>query len=405
MSQSKFQETGNVKEEKLLLRDWLLLPVLSLLTIFVLAGSIEAIARLIYPQYGVRAEECIVFNDPSTGSRGIPNSVCTGKSAEGELTEYHFNSSGFRADEDFGPKQPGTYRIVMIGTSFVFGEWVPREKTFAALLPLELSRRTGLKVELYNEAMGFRLPDTLALHFNEVLKAKPDLVLWPVVTGDLKTQAQVKEDTPTHDVALHRSLPVKAWYRIKDAFANKSLRSAIYEIFKHTRSATLLSQVMYRSKSQYIKSSIMDTDYEVGYLKANPSPDWQKRLDDFSRNDALIEAQARAAGVPLVVVLLPNHALSAMIASGEWPAGYDPYKLDDELRSIVTSHGGTYIDMLADLRTVSDPDQGYFPFEGHPNARGHAIFSGLLANELVSGPVPALNTTYKSSTISTERGK
>ena len=90
-----------------------------------------------------------------------------------------------------GPKPPGTFRIVMIGTSFAIGMRVPREQTFAALLPVELSRRTGLKVQLYNEAIPFKLPDTIAAHFDEALEAKPDMILWALNSSDIHTQSQV----------------------------------------------------------------------------------------------------------------------------------------------------------------------------------------------------------------------
>jgi hypothetical protein len=100
-----------------------------------------------------------------------------------------------------------------------------------------------------------------------------------------------------------------------------------------------------------------------------------------------------AAGVPLVVTLVPNRAQAAMISMGEWPAGYDPYKLDNELRSIIEKQGGTYIDILPDYRTIASPEQGYFTVDGHPNADGHALIARFLARELTSGAIPTLKAT------------
>ncbi len=388
MTRPNASNPKNAPEAKLPRRDWILLPTISLLTISLLAGSVELITRRIYTRFGTPGEACMVFTDPSTGARGIPDSVCREKIAEGEPMEYRFNSSGYRADEEFGPKQPGIYRIVLIGASSVLGMRVPREKTFAALLPLELARRIGIKVQLYNEAIPYRLPNTIALHFDEALKAKPDMVLWAVHVGDIQSQSQVVMPAPYK--AEHHSLPVRAWLSVKETLVSKSFAVAMSEIFSHTRTATLLFQIMYGSPSQYVKSSLMETG-KVEYLRAEPDTEWQKRLDEFDSSAARIEAQAKDAGVPLVVVLLPNHAQTAMILRGEWPAGFDPYKLDEELRSIITSHGGTYIDIFPDIRTIPDADKGYFPVEGHPNNRGHAIFSELLTKELTSGAVPALS--------------
>ncbi len=45
MTQSSANNSETVKEAKLLRRDWILLPMLSLLTICFIAGSTELIAR------------------------------------------------------------------------------------------------------------------------------------------------------------------------------------------------------------------------------------------------------------------------------------------------------------------------------------------------------------------------
>jgi hypothetical protein len=136
----------------------------------------------------------------------------------------------------------------------------------------------------------------------------------------------------------------------------------------------------------------MGSDEEVGFLRTEPSAEWRERLVQLSGVAAENEARAKAAGVRLVAVLVPNRAQAAMISMGQWPAGYDPYKLGDDVRSIIVSHGGTYIDILPGFRHVPNPEQYYLPVDGHPDAGGHAILSGLLANELTSGAVPELES-------------
>jgi hypothetical protein len=155
----------------------------------------------------------------------------------------------------------------------------------------------------------------------------------------------------------------------------------------------LLQHVLYKSQSQYVKSYLRRGDDDTGFLQAHLSPQWQSYLQAFDADAARVEAQAKTAGVPLVVVLVPNRAQAAMISMGEWPAGYDPYKLDDELRSIIVSHGGIYADILPGFRTIPNPEQYYFPVDGHPNAEGHAIIANLLAKALTNASVPALSAT------------
>jgi hypothetical protein len=130
---------GETAGRKLPTRDWILLPLLSLMTVVFLVVSTEAVSRRIFTTRATGLFSCLVLNDPS-GVHAIPNSVCVEKSPEGELMEYRFNRCGHRAGVECGPKPSGTYRIVMLGTSMTLGTPVAREKTFAALLPVELSR-------------------------------------------------------------------------------------------------------------------------------------------------------------------------------------------------------------------------------------------------------------------------
>src|ERR1700678_787935 len=141
MSDSDVANSKMMGEAKLPRRDWLLLPMLSVLTIcFLLAGTEITARQLFQVKPGIRA--CVVMNDP-LGQHGVPNSVCREKEAETSPIEYRFNSCGHRAEMECGPKPDGSYRIVMTGSSVAMGLRVVREETIAALLPAELSRRTG----------------------------------------------------------------------------------------------------------------------------------------------------------------------------------------------------------------------------------------------------------------------
>ena len=53
------------------------------------------------------------------------------------------------------------------------------------------------------------------------------------------------------------------------------------------------------------------------------------------RQLAEIDGLAKDAGVPLVAVFVPNRAQAAMISRGDWPAGYDPFKLEHEVRDSI----------------------------------------------------------------------
>lgn len=394
MSASNIPDIATSRKTKLPRRDWILLPLLSVLTILTLAISMQWVGRILF-RSDSPVGDCIV-SDPLTGRHGVPNRACWKKESESPSVNYSFNSCGHRAGMECGPKAPDTYRIVLTGSSYPFGWTVPREETFAALLPLELSRRTGRKIEIYNEGIigDGGIPRNLVKRFNEVLAAKPDAILWVLDPWDID-----KAD---------RNAPTLAWQDIgaaemvRQALAGKSLFEAIpttlgliRDKWVVSKAGMLIQHYIFLSQSEYLRLYLA-RGAQSGFLDAEPDSDWRHRLELFNGYVADFEGQASAAGVPVIVTLVPNRAQAAMISMGQWPPGYDPYKLGEEVRDIVVSHGGTYIDILPDFRTVPNPEQYYYPIDNHPDASGHAIIADMLARELTNGSVPALRAVNQS---------
>jgi hypothetical protein len=394
MSASNIPHIGASRKTKLPRRDWILLPLLSVTTILVLAFSLRMVGERVFVSDDPLGN-CMA-RDPLTGTRGVPNTVCWKKAAESPPVEYRFNSCGHRAGMECGPKAPDKYRIVMAGSSFAFGWTVKREETFASLLPTELSQRTGHKIELYNASIIGEggTPRIIALRFNDLLALHPDAILWIVTPWDIQKAdpdplSLVWQGLGATDI-LKRTLPGKSPH---DAMV--ALMGAIHDKWVVSHPGLLLQHYLFQSQSEYVKL-YLNRGLQSGFLKAEPDSDWQYRLDKFNGYAADIEGQAKAAGVPVIAVLVPNRAQVAMISMGKWPAGYDPYKLGEELRAIITSHDGTYIDILPNFRTIPNPEQYYYSIDDHPDARGHAIIADMLARELTSGSVPALRAPNQS---------
>jgi hypothetical protein len=281
------------------------------------------------------------------------------------------------------------------------GHMVPREKTFAALVPAIMNGQSRHKVELYNEGMVTVSPHVASLRMNEVLTADPDLILLTISPLDI--EKELPDASLPNAPSETSALSGRAWYFFKAMFVSKSIPDAAHDFWarvlkriEETKSATLIHTLLYKSKSQYVKSSLAGDD--AGFMRIPTSPDWQSRLRQFDSDTDELARQARSARVPLVVTLVPNRAQAAMISMGEWPAGFDPYKLNDDMRAIVTRHGGIYIDLLPEYRTVINPEQGYYPVDGHPNSDGHAMISRMLVKELSNGAIPELSTAGHAET-------
>lgn len=386
-------------------RDWITLPALGLLTILLLAGSLEWIGTVMFPWAGRSVTRCMVLDDPTTGLRGIPNTVCEGRIEEGQPVEYRFNNHGHRTSTEWGPKPEGTYRIVTVGSSFVFGDGIPGEQTFAALLPAKLSRRTAKRVEVYNEGMAFGFPRSVALRFDrEVLPASPDMILWGLTPTDIDYVSDLRLNPALEkNGAAGKSASFLAIARdkLKQAFTTQSIPQAVAYALSQTRTAFLLQHYVDESQSQYLKNVLNGGGPQS--LRAEPDATWRGELRQFDGYAAEMEQKARDAGVPFVVVLLPLRAQAALISLGEWPKGIDPYKVDRDIRSIITSHGGIFIDIFPAFRNIPNPEQYYFPLDGHLAPNGNAIIADLLANELTRGAVPALNTNAAIGSLREER--
>jgi hypothetical protein len=274
----------------------------------------------------------------------------------------------------------------MLGTSTAMGLGITQEKTFAALLPIELSQLTGRKVELYNEGLTPNHPELIARWFNQALEPKPDLILWVVTPYDV----QVSEGGPEVEPEANADAVAKTIFLLKNRPQGESMLDAMRSVWTaYSRTAVLLRHTLYKSQSQFLRSYLMG-DAVSGYLKTEPSELWQKRLKLFDGYAASIGAQAKAAGVPLVMVQLPSRAQVIMAASGDRPDGYDPYAMDRELKAIVTSHGGTYLDALPAYRAIYDVDQVFQQADEHPNSEGHGLIARELAGQLSDGAIPEL---------------
>jgi len=64
--------------------------------------------------------------------------------------------------------------------------------------------------------------------------------------------------------------------------------------------------------------------------------------------------------------------------------------LNKQLRSIITGHGGIYLDGLPEFSGTPDPRKYYFAVDGLPDGDGLAILAAMLVKQLTSGAVAPL---------------
>jgi len=402
MSSNQGDSAGN-QEPKLPRREWFLFPIISLAAVLAAALCAELTARWLYPVSRVGFDRCFVRDDPSGDAPAIPHGSCTERIVESKLPiEYRFNAHGDRAGMELRPKQAGVYRIVMIGSSMAMGLFVPREMTFAALLPPALSRRTGHRVELYNAATGgkFRggpFPVKRSVgRFSEVFSAQPDMILWVITPKDIENAGADGEEPPAAGgpagaAERAQAQPINAWERLRNALVAGNPGEKLADRIKATRTSLVLNHLLlsHESQDQYVGSYLKNED-DAGFLRLKFGEKWAHNMDALRLYARQFANQANLAGIPLVTVLIPNRAQAAMISRGTWPAGYDPFKLGEELRSMIEGQGGVYVDLLPDFRRIPNPERHYFAVDGHLDSEGQAMIARMLEVELAKGEIPEL---------------
>src|SRR5262245_41152094 len=92
--------------------------------------------------------------------------------------DVSFNSAGLRDREHSFEKQAGTFRILLLGDSFMEALQVPSDSMLATLMERDLTRATGRPVEVINGGVsGWGTGDELRYLTRYGLAYHPDLVV------------------------------------------------------------------------------------------------------------------------------------------------------------------------------------------------------------------------------------
>jgi len=402
MADMRSTEPGD-REEPLSRTDWVLLPLIAVSTVIGIACATQWLAGRLFTESSTTTFPCLIVDDPSTGVRAIPRSHCSEKIYESALVSYSFNSCGHRAGFECGPKPPDTYRIVMVGSSFNLGMRVPRAESFAALLPKELSRRTGRNVELYNEAMQWGFPRSVDLRIAQAIPESPDMIFWPLTPEDIEEVDYLLPPDPLRR-GSSRGL-AQIWAKVRAKSPPEMVRAAwtwISSQLDQTRSVFMLKHFLFMSQSQFIRQTLA-SGASGGYLRVPMDSEWTNNLDSFERHYEDVQMRAQEIGAVVVVTLLPARVQAAMISINDRTPGSDPYLLDRMLRTVVTRHGGRFVDILPDFRNVRDAGQMYFPVDGHPDTRWHALVAKMLSKALLVGEIPHLREIHGTAKMNASR--
>ena len=348
---------------KLPRRDWFLLPAISLLTVFLMLSVGEIVARMLWP---MQDEDSCRVTVSGVGSRFRPNCHSTMKVPESSWIENAYNDCGYRTRESCGPKQPGTLRIAVLGTSFSYGYMNSYQDAFTTIAGKDLSKQCQHPVEFQNLGVPNLSIVGIYRRLDEALALKPDLIVLAMTPMDLRSDV-------SSEAMLHRNQPVTSTEDTAPEHANNRLKWLVVEPLKQSRAIYMIQHFLYQNTGAFLDLYLLYGD-KVGYLRDSLSPTWQRRFSDLDLIISDMASRSKAASVPMAVLVGPVTSQVALLNS---PAreGYDALSFAKRIQRTTQKDGIPLMDPIMDMKGVAKPMGLFYVNDGHLNSRGQAILA------------------------------
>ena len=224
------------------------------------------------------------------------------------------NSDGWRGP-DAALEHPGTYRIALLGDSYIEAFEVPYEKTVGEVIEHHLSALRGTPVEVLNFGQGgYGTTQELLTLQHEVWKYSPDLVLLAVTTGnDISDNYRPLKRTDYvpyfvfrgTELVLDSSFVQSKGYRSRALWTRQLLT-----VIQHSRLAQLINRVRHtgrKSERQEAIAGAVPGD-ELGLrdeVQLPPTtPAWQEAWRVTEGILRLMRDECRRHNTPFAVVTL-----------------------------------------------------------------------------------------------------
>jgi hypothetical protein len=349
-------------------RDFVLMPLIFIMTILVLLVAGEVSARMIYKQDD-SVEPC-EYQAP-TGSRYRPMCTSRTKVWEGPWITQHFNACGYRSAEPCALRPPGSLRVVVVGSSTARGALVDYEESFAGRASAMLSSECGGLVDFQNLGSEPTDVDRIDLRMPEALALRPSAIVMTIGPFDL---IHLK-DTPRSADSARR-------------LERFTLRTAV-TMLRDSRLFLLMQYHLYSDPSFQIQAFLLNGD-PADYVRRPLSAAWRHRVDDLGNLLGRITARTAPNHVPVLLFYIPERAQVALARLPSDPPGVDPFVLDPALEQVASQHGVRFFDTTKAFASAADFRSLFYLTDGHPKNGGHAALAGSVEQGLLSEPAFAV---------------
>lgn len=276
------------------------------------------------------------------------------------------NSLGFRGRDLTVEKPEATYRILCLGDSYTFGDYVNDDETFPADLERKL-RETfpGRAIEVVNAGVnGYTITDEAALAEEKGFSLRPDAIIVGFVLNDIadltrRVSSRENQRLEAKNLSNSPLTPLKSLLR----------RTATYNLLFVIK-ATVLGRLRLDPTMQ---------DLPIRHLLHPPYEERTEGLFGLYRKELLrLNDLARSRGCRLTLVLFPFYEQVVGDASAEAQA---------RLTRMAGEAGIAVVDLLPAFRRSGSRATKLFlmPLDHHPSATGHRVAAREVSASLAAG--------------------
>ncbi len=316
-------------------RDYVLMPLLSLLTAALVLAPGELIARRVWPAKEIDA--CVVDHQAAV-VHGKPNCISATKAPEGPWVENRYNDCGYRGSSSCRSAKQGL-RLAIVGTSTAAGHMVPERDSFGVQLTTMLGQQCRRPIELQNLALAGNTGERIVASAKEALALGPDALLLVSTSHDVESA-----EAGHAPVATPSSL---------DQFA------AVVKARLNESRLFYMARVAAHSEEQSFVSSVL--------AKGAPSGPTPAQFAAYERRIREIAAMARAEDVPLLLLFAPSQREIVLSRAGR----LDRAALPGRLEAIAADEGLVFIDAAREVSPQTAVTQLFYPVNHHMNRVGH----------------------------------
>lgn len=301
------------------------------------------------------------------------------------------NSKGLR-DVEHTYEKKGTFRILGLGDSFVFGHGVEYNESFLTVLEDKLNKNFTDSIEIIKAGTpGIGPQAYLNILEKEGLKYSPDMVLVCIFIGN-----------DINDIRLSASPPsVSDSIRIKAPDQHKQVSATVKEGKSTTaikdflrRHVHLYSFVVDRLKSIPSISRFLQMNnlasgliggYVIDILKKDYSNEYKAKWDEAF--NSLMKMKELNSNMIICIIPSREQIDSLRLSKALAQLGYNKEDIDIEhpnrlIKEFCVANGLLCIDMLPSFRKASGK-QLYFEIDPHFNKEGHKLAADVIYNELI----------------------